>query len=224
MKSKLRKSTVLIYILITLLFGCISIVLLRDSPTITDKSIIIAMVTFLFFLLLLGSIYKFGSVIELNLRDEILTVQRPFIFKKMIYKFSEVRGFGFENYFARGITYQTLKIRVMNKTFYISDFETKNFKELEAIFLNKFQLLDQNNKIIIDERRKIEIQKREMEKQNQTKEILILLRNAKFLCGFMILITIMDLIYRGINTPKIFWILFCFTCTCFVYYKSKNVN
>ena len=93
MKSKLRKSTVLIYVLITLIFGCISIVLLIDSATLNDKSILIGMVTFMFFLLFLVSIYKFGSVIELNLRDEILTVQRPFIFKKMIYKFSEVKGF-----------------------------------------------------------------------------------------------------------------------------------
>lgn len=222
MKSKLRKSTVLIYVLITLIFGCISIVLLIDSATLNDKSILIGMVTFMFFLLFLVSIYKFGSVIELNLRDEILTVQRPFIFKKMIYKFSEVKGFGFENYFARGITYRALKIKVLNKTFYISDFETKNFNELQEIFCNKFQLLDQNNRIIIDERRKIEIQKREKEKQNQTKETLIFLRNAKFLCGFMILITILDLLNRGINTPKIFWMLFCLTCTCFVYYKSKN--
>ncbi|RKS01570.1 hypothetical protein [Flavobacterium sp. 102] len=224
MKSKLRTSTVLICVLTTLFFGCISLSFFRDSSTSWNQNSLLGSMTSVLFLVFIFSIYRFGNIVEINLRDEILIVRKPFIFKKMIYKFSDIIGFSFSSYHARGISYRAIKIKALDNTFFISDFETKNFNDLEVILLNKFQLLDQNSKIIDNERRELEIQKREHQKQNQAKEITTLLRYAKILGGFMVLVTVWDLVNRGINTQKMIWTIFCLAFICYVYYKSRSIN
>src|SRR5690606_8966941 len=133
----------------------------------SDERILLGTGTVIIFSLLLYSIFRFANIIEIDQNENKIVFRKPAILRKATYKFSEVKGFSFSQYHARGIFYRVIKIKTLNSTYYLSDFETKNFNELETLLVENFTLLDQDGEAISIEKQAKEFHKRKIQKQNQ---------------------------------------------------------
>jgi len=170
------------------LFGYVSI-----SALFFKIDFIIGIITGLIFLVLIFIVYKYFSIIEIRQKQNEIILQKPLQFKKIKLNFSEVIGYNFFVMSAKSNDYMGLKIITKNYFYYLSDFETENFHEIENEIIRHFTLckkgtIEKEN----DEQKSIEINNRKKAKERQSKDIKDIIKMSKFLSLFMVFGSILD--------------------------------
>ena len=221
MKSKLRTITVITYLFTLLLFGFVSI-----SALIINTDYIIGIVTVIIFLVLIVIVIKYLSLIEICFVQNKIIFQKPLQFKKTELDFSEIIGYNFFVMTAKSNDYIGLKIITKNHFYYLSDFETENFHQIESEIINHFKLCKKgSNEEENEEQKHIEINSRNEIKKNQEKQIASILKIFKFLSFFMVLMSILDFyIHKTINIGKILFFIISILFLLYTFYKSYRIK
>ena len=219
MKSKLRTITITSYLFTLLLFGFVSI-----SALFINTDYIIGIITVIIFLVLI--VIKYLSLIEICFVQNKIIFQKPLQFKKTELDFSEIIGYNFFVMTAKSNDYIGLKIITKNRFYYLSDFETENFHQIESEIINHFKLCKKgSNEEENEEQKHIEINSRNEIKKYQEKQIVSILKIFKFLSFFMVLMSILDFyIHKTINIGKILFFIISILFLVYTFYKSYRIK
>lgn len=102
--------------------------------------VVLSLFMILLFLGGLVAIVVFTKVITIYEENQRVIILHPFFLRRRVYSFSEIIGFRWVSLHGR-ITYQSIKLKAKSgKVFQFSDFEVDNFRDIEGIFLQNFEL------------------------------------------------------------------------------------
>lgn len=146
MKTRFRFSAICLLLFLLSVFGGIGLILLSsiiiDNKQTSNHIWFISILFSLIFLFGIISIIWVGLKIYIDEENQKIIFKYPFRFKQYQYNFDEILGFQYSYTSTRYVDYKILKFKSKTdkKTFAISDFETKNLRDLEKLALNNFDL------------------------------------------------------------------------------------